>query len=185
MSKKPKPESPSIEMLAPETLRAREVNPRVHPPAQLEALARSMREFGFTSPVLIDGEGVIIAGHGRVAAAIHAKLGPVPCIRVRHLTQEQVRAYVIADNRLATLAEWDEDMLRAELKGLASLEFDLSAAGFSGEQLQSLIGDIDNDKGVTIPTAFEVVAECNGEKQQQEVYQIMVEKGIKCRLVTL
>ena len=139
-----KPKSgPTIEMLDPQTLKARERNPRTHPPAQLEALAKSIREFGFTAPVLIDADGVLIAGHGRVAAAIHAKLDAVPCVRVTHLSEAQVRAYVIADNKLALNAGWDEDMLRAELSDLSSIGFDCAVFGFEPAELEKLIGAFD------------------------------------------
>lgn len=132
-----KPKSgPTIEMLDPQILKARERNPRTHPPAQLEALAKSIREFGFTAPVLIDADNVLIAGHGRVAAAINAKLDAVPCVRVTHLSDAQVRAYVIADNRLAESAEWDKDLLGEELKALAEMDFDVSLVGFEVPEVE-------------------------------------------------
>jgi hypothetical protein len=131
MKTKPKPTaSPTVEMLDPRVLKARDRNPRTHPPEQLDALSKSIREFGFTAPVLIDAEQTLIAGHGRVAAAIHAGLEAVPCIRVTHLSEAQVRAYVIADNRLAEGAAWDKDILGAELKALAEMDFDISLTGF-------------------------------------------------------
>lgn len=137
----------TIEMLDPQILRARERNPRTHPPAQLEALAKSIREFGFTAPVLIDADNVLIAGHGRVAAAIHAKLDAVPCLRVTHLSEAQVRAYVIADNKLATCADWNEEILKDELRALGQFDFDLGLTGFSTSELDAILAETETISG--------------------------------------
>ena len=148
MKTKPKTpdEGPRIEMLPIADVRPRERNPRKHPQEQIEALARSIREFGFTAPVLIEADGTLIAGHGRVEAARKAGLDRVPCLRVSHLTPEQVRAYVIADNRLGLDATWDEDALGAELKALADASFDLASIGFSNHELGAIIGSAAQDK---------------------------------------
>jgi hypothetical protein len=133
--KNPKPH-PVVEMLAPSSLRARGNNARTHPPKQIEAIAKSIREFGFTAPVLIDTDGVIIAGHGRVSAAVHADIGAIPCVRVTHMTPAQIRAYVIADNRLAEGAAWDQGILGKELMALAEMNFDISLTGFEAPKIQ-------------------------------------------------
>lgn len=93
-------------------------NSRTHSDAQVAQIAASIKEFGFTNPVLIDGEGGIIAGHGRVIAARKLGLSEVPCIRLEHLTEAQKRAYVIADNRLALNSGWDTEMLKVEFADL-------------------------------------------------------------------
>jgi ParB-like chromosome segregation protein Spo0J len=98
-------------------------------------IAGSIREFGFTNPVLIDGENGIIAGHGRVLAAQKLGLDKVPCIRLAHLTDNQKRAYIIADNKLALNAGWDEAMLGLELAELREVDFDLGLIGFSEDEM--------------------------------------------------
>ena len=100
-------------------------NSRTHDEAQVAQIAGSIREFGFTNPVLIDGENGIIAGHGRVLAAGKLGMDKVPCIRLGHLTETQKRAYVIADNKLALNAGWDDEMLGLELAELRGVDFDL------------------------------------------------------------
>jgi DNA modification methylase len=137
-------EAPRIEMLPIAEVRPRERNPRKHPPEQIESLAKSIREFGFTAPVLIEVDGTLIAGHGRVEAARKAGLERVPCLRVGHLTPAQVRAYVIADNKLALNAGWDDKMLAAELDALNDEGFNLHLTGFTGEELDGLLAEIEN-----------------------------------------
>ncbi len=118
-------------------------NSRTHSDAQVAQIAASITEFGFTNPVLIDGEGGIIAGHGRVLAAKALGLADVPVLVLDHLTAAQRRAYVIADNKLALNAGWDEDVLRAELSALTELEVDLSSLGFDDAELADLFREHD------------------------------------------
>ncbi|MFT3758451.1 site-specific DNA-methyltransferase [Thauera sp.] len=120
-------------------------NSRTHSPEQIAQVAASIREFGFTNPVLIDQGGEIIAGHGRVMAARSIGLAEVPCIRLAHLTEAQKRAYVIADNKLALNAGWDNDLLAQELRDLAALDFDLDLTGFGADELEDLLGELDAD----------------------------------------
>ena len=109
-------QKPEIEMVAVERLVPYAKNAKKHDDRQVAAIAGSIREFGFTNPVLIDGQDGIIAGHGRVLAARKAGLSEVPCIRLAHLTDAQRRAYILADNRLAeTGGGWDLEMLRLEI----------------------------------------------------------------------
>jgi DNA modification methylase len=115
-------------------------NARTHSAAQIEQIARSIREFGFTNPVLITAAGGIVAGHGRVLAAQSMGLGSVPCLRVDWLTEAQRRAYVLADNKIAMNAGWDEQMLAEELRGLREDGFDMDLMGFSDEELDGLAG---------------------------------------------
>jgi len=114
-------------------------NSRTHSGDQVRQIARSIEEFGFTNPVLIDGAGGIIAGHGRVQAAQLLGLATVPCLRLAHLTDAQKRAYIIADNQLALNAGWDESILAAELQALDGLEFDLGLIGFDVGELEKLL----------------------------------------------
>ena len=114
-------------------------NSRTHSDEQVAQIAASIREFGFCNPVLIDAEGTIIAGHGRVMAATRMKLETVPCLRLSHLTDAQKRAYVLADNRIALSSGWDEAMLANELSDLHADEFDMALLGFDADELAKLL----------------------------------------------
>jgi DNA modification methylase len=116
-------------------------NTRTHSPEQVAQIAGSIREFGFTNPILIDADNGIIAGHGRVMAASKLGLAKVPCIRLEHLTDTQKRAYIIADNKLALNAGWDEEMLALELGDLRDEDFDLSLIGFDGDELADIMAE--------------------------------------------
>ena len=116
-------------------------NARTHSPAQVSQIAASIREFGFTNPILMDGERGIIAGHGRVMAARQLGMTEVPTIELSHLTPLQRRAYVLANNRLALSAGWDEDLLRIELAELRDEGFDLGLTGFSDLELTGFFAD--------------------------------------------
>lgn len=114
-------------------------NSRTHSDAQVARIAASIKEFGWTNPVLIDGDSGIIAGHGRVLAARKLGLSEVPCIELSHMTETQKRAYVIADNRLAENAGWDNELLALELGDLKAEGFDLDMLGFDVEELGALL----------------------------------------------
>jgi ParB-like chromosome segregation protein Spo0J len=133
---KPKPE---IESVSVEALIPYARNSRTHSDEQVAQIAASIREFGFTNPVLIGAENDIIAGHGRVLAARKLELKDVPCIRLGHLTETQKRAYVIADNKLALNAGWDEELLAIELSSLREVGFDLGLVGFNAEQIEAAL----------------------------------------------
>lgn len=113
-------------------------NSRTHSDAQVAQIAASIKEFGFTNPVLIDAGGGIIAGHGRVLAARKLGMSEVPCIRLSHLTATQTRALVIADNKLAMNAGWDNDMLSLEFAELTDMGFDLDLTGFTADEIAAL-----------------------------------------------
>ena len=121
------------------------LNSRTHSDEQVAQIAASIREFGWTNPVLTDGEGGIIAGHGRVMAARKLGLSEVPCIRLEHLTEAQKRAYVITDNKLALNAGWDNELLALEFGELQELGFDLDLTGFDADELEALAGSVEND----------------------------------------
>ncbi|MEM0950329.1 MAG: DNA methyltransferase [Pseudomonadota bacterium] len=119
-------------------------NARTHSKKQLRQIADSIKQFGFTNPVLIDEGGTILAGHGRVAAAKLLGLHEVPCLRFDHMTAALKRAYVLADNKLALNAGWDEDLLAAELGALMSddLDFDIGVTGFSIPEIDNLLATV-------------------------------------------
>lgn len=131
------------ECLAINTLKPNPLNARTHSKKQIQQIAASIEEFGFVNPVLIDGEGNIIAGHGRVEAAKLLKLKDVPVLRIEHMSEDQKRAYVIADNQLALNAGWDEDLLAQELQGLVDIGFDVELTGFDMGDIDKLIGSLD------------------------------------------
>lgn len=138
----------------------REVNELLHYPgnawthsdAQITMIANSIREYGFTNPVLVDAAGVIIAGHGRVRGAQQVGMSHVPCVSLDWLTPAQCRAYRLADNQIGLMAGWDEDILAAEIKALQDIGYDISLSGFDDDFLQDLIaphqssetGDVDS-----------------------------------------
>jgi hypothetical protein len=116
-------------------------NARTHTEQQVAQVAASIREFGWTNPILVAADGTIIAGHARLAAARKLKMTEVPVIVLDHLTEAQRRALVLADNRLALDAGWDEEMLRVELASLQEDGFDLDIVGFTDEELEDLLRD--------------------------------------------
>ncbi len=126
------------------SLRSRATNPRTHSDKQIQQLAASIEEFGFVNPVLIDNDNVIVAGHGRAEAAKLLDIKKVPTIRIEDLTPDQIRAYVIADNKLALNAGWDDDLLGIELGYLSDLdiEIDPTITGFEMAEIDILIGDL-------------------------------------------
>ena len=113
-------------------------NARTHSKEQINKLRSSIREFGFVNPVIIDREYNIIAGHGRIAAAREEGITEVPCVFVDHLTEAQKKAYILADNRMALDAGWDEDLLRVELEALEEMGYDLGLTGFDDKELAAL-----------------------------------------------
>ena len=125
-------------------------NARTHSEEQIAQIAASIAEFGFTNPVLIDKDGGIIAGHGRVQAARKLGMSEVPCLRLSHLTKTQTQALVIADNRLALNAGWDAEMLKVEFAELKELGFDLELTGFDADEIAELLAPAPNS-GLTDP----------------------------------
>jgi ParB-like chromosome segregation protein Spo0J len=131
---------PAYQLTPVEALIPYAMNSRTHSPRQIDLLAGSIKEFGWTNPVLIDGERGIIAGHGRVMAAQKLGLKEVPTLELSHLTPGQARAYVIADNRLAEIGSgWDTDILAQELGSLNEDGFNLEAIGYDKAALDALL----------------------------------------------
>jgi DNA modification methylase len=134
-----------IELWPIERLRPYERNPRTHSEAQVDQIAASMVEFGWTNPVLVDEEGGILAGHGRLLAARKLGLAEVPVICFEHLSEAQKRAYLIADNQLALQAGWDDALLAEELAWLRDERFDLDLVGFDATELERLLALADGE----------------------------------------
>lgn len=163
-------------------------NSRVHSDVQVRQLADSIAEFGFVTPILVDVDRSIIAGHGRVLAASLLGLETVPCVVADHLSDVQKRAYVIADNRLAEQSEWDFDMLARELAELNVHGFDLQLTGFDGGLLEDVVGlsgvDVGSDPTVVpnkyvdnvVAPVYEMTGVCPfvGELYSSETAELML-----------
>lgn len=161
-------------------------NARIHDSVQIEQIKNSILEFGFTNPVLIDANNELVAGHGRVMAAKELGHDLVPCIRLGHLTLEQIRAYRLADNKIALNSGWDDSLLKAEIEALQKLDVDVQLTGFGQDEITKIIAGL-NEKpppNVNIKPTFEVIIECADESAQKQAYDFVIEKGLKCRLST-
>ena len=134
-------------------------NARTHSQEQINKLRGSLREFGFINPVIIDKDYGILAGHGRVAAAKAEGMESVPCVFVEHLTEAQKKAYILADNRFALDAGWDEEMLRVEMEALQGMDFDVSLTGFDEAEIADLLSADDEAQ----EDDFDVDAELQAE----------------------
>ena len=158
-----------------------EKNPRKNDSA-VDAVTNSIREFGFKVPVVIDKDGVIVCGHTRYKAAKKLKLDTVPCVIADDLTEEQIKAYRLADNKVSELAEWDIDLLGEELDGI--FDIDMSDFGFDlseEEDAQTEREDLSDKVGET----YEVIIECDNEEQQEQIYNKLIGDGYSCRVLTL
>ena len=158
-------------------------NSRKHSNEQLDRVKASIHEFGFTNPVLIDKFNTIVAGHARVEAAKRLSMTHVPTITLDQLTPEQVKSYVIADNRLAELSEWDEELLRQELEEIQLEGGDLELVGFEDYFAEPKPAAEPKEKDFN--SQFEVVIECISEQEQERIYHEMVAKGYKCRVLSI
>lgn len=136
-------------------LQLRESNPRGHSLEQIEQISASMRRWGWTMPVLVDEKSVIIAGHGRVRAARLMGYTEAPVVVAKNWSEDEKRAYVIADNQIASNSEWDSKRLKAEIRALTAAEFDLDLVGFSDDELNKLV--IDAPAAPAAPGPTEVI----------------------------
>jgi len=142
-------QQPQIRMVAIDALIPYARNARTHSDAQVAQIAASIVEYGWTNPVLTDGDKGVIAGHGRLMAARKLGVKEVPVIELAHLTPEQKKAYILADNRIAENAGWDQELLKLELAELQSMDYDLSLIGFSQEELDGFFDDVEEGGGLT------------------------------------
>lgn len=126
-----------IEMVPIDQLKPYPGNPKAHPEAQVEKIARSIKEFGFIVPLVVDESGEVIAGHGRLLAARKLNVGIVPCVRAEHLTPAQIRGFRIADNKVSE-SEWVLESLELEIQALAEMDFDLTETGFTEAELKEM-----------------------------------------------
>jgi ParB-like chromosome segregation protein Spo0J len=160
-------------------------NVRKHSRRNLDAIKASLRKFGQQKPIVVDAKGIVLAGNGTLTAAQELGWTEIQIVRTE-LAGVEATAFAIADNRTAELAEWD-DNLGDVLQSLASDGYDLSQIGFDQSDLDALMSESESTKkkDVQIVSALEVIAECENEDQQKLAYDLLTEKGLKCRLVTL
>ena len=175
-----------IETIARSKLIPSARNARTHSEAQVAEIAGSIREFGWTNPVLIDEADGIIAGHGRVLAAALLDIKRIPCIRLAHLNDAQKRAYMLADNKIALNAGWDEAMLRIELSALKVDAFDLDLIGFNDGELRVLTNDLQTTSGAgaAAPTPrYLLMIECDDEKQLSKLFDEMQKRNLNVKVL--
>ena len=176
-------------------------NARTHTPAQIEKIKRSLVENDWTNPMLVAGTD-LLAGHARLAAAIalrnegawtprHGNAATGPVIDLSHLSPAQRRAYIIADNKLAIEAGWDDDLLKIELADLKALDFDLILTGFSNAEIDKLLKDagpfpdLSGESKMNDELRYQVVIDCDSEEQQAQLFERLREEGHTCRLLML
>jgi DNA modification methylase len=140
------PANRTLELVSINRLTPYRNNARMHSRKQIREIAKSIERFGFVNPVLIDDDGQIIAGHGRVAAAKLLELAAVPCVRLSHLSETEKRAYILADNRLAEKAGWDREILAIELQALIDVDFEVELTGFEVGDIDLALEDADEAK---------------------------------------
>lgn len=162
-----------IEMIETHKLVPYAKNSRTHSKEQITQIATSIGEFGFTNPVLIGESEDIIAGHGRVMAAKELELSKVPCIRLEHLTKEQKKAYVIADNKLALNAGWNENLLKQEIESLQESDYDITLTGFSEMEIDELLAAEE-----IIDEADEILHEQSLQVEPAKEYVLILAKDI-------
>ncbi len=168
--------------ISPDKLTPYEKNSRIHSDQQVNMIADSIMEFGFLKPVLIDEKKMILAGHGAVKAAMQCELTKIPVRQISGLTQDQKRAYVIADNRSSELSKWDWELLTVELGELKSIDMDLAPVGFADFGLDG--SHTRREHNVTIGgDRFLLQLEFEDEKQMQKVYDELHERGLSIKVL--
>ena len=162
-------------------------NARTHSEAQVAQLAASIREWGWTTPVLIDESNGIVAGHGRVAAARKLGMEQVPVIVTTGWTDAQKRAYILADNKLAMNAGWDEELLRLELADLEELGYAGELMGFAPDEIGQLEENdssaVDDEPPLVDETKQLLLVEMDSERELEQLYEEMTQRGFKCKVM--
>ena len=152
-------------------LKPYENNSRTHDESQIKQICESIKEYGWTNPVLIDEKGMIIAGHGRVEGAKKLDIKEVPCIVLSGLTEAQKKAYVIADNKMALNAGWNEELLKTELENLKELDFDLELTGFNIDELDELFKE-DEEEQEIVEDDFDIDPPEEPKAKLGDIYQL-------------
>lgn len=154
-----------------EELKPYENNSRTHDESQIKQICESIKEYGWTNPVLIDEKGMIIAGHGRVEAGKKLDIKEVPCIVLSGLTEAQKKAYVIADNKMALNAGWNEELLKTELENLKELDFDLELTGFNIDELDELFKEDEEEREI-VEDDFDIELPEEPKAKLGDIYQL-------------
>lgn len=160
-------------------------NSRTHPEEQVAQIAALIREYGWTQPIVADSDGTILAGHGRLAAAYKLRCDRVPVLRVEGWSEAKARAYVIADNKVASNSTWDREILRLELEFLNEESFEMQLLGFATDELSAIMG-LDDQEDADEPDEpgeefYEIIVGCVSENQQIELLDDFESRGWKCR----
>lgn len=159
-----------------------ENNPRKNDDA-VDYVANSIKEFGFKVPIIIDKENVIVTGHTRLKASQKLGLDKVPVIYADDLTKEQIKAFRIADNKVSEFSTWDLDKLDLELE---DINIDMSNFGISEMDNINIDGEIEReDLSEKVSETYQIIVECNNEKEQEQLYNKLVEEGYNCRTLIL
>lgn len=177
-----------------------ERNARTHPAAQIAKLRASLAEFGWTNPILT-ADGTVIAGHGRLAAALEMQRDgqPIPrsnpalapTIDLSHLSAEQRRFYILTDNRVAMDSGWDEELLRAELAALSASSLALELTGFDSKEMRDIFFPMEKEttgsgrRGIGDRLTYQIVLDCSNEAHQTALLEELKQRGLKCRPLIL
>ena len=172
-------ENLKIEYLPVKQLHEYSRNAKKHPAEQVEHIANSIREFGFRQPLVIDKDNVLVIGHGRLLAAKKLGLDAVPCVRADDLTEEQIKALRLADNK-TNESEWDFDLLGGELDDI--FDIDMEQFGFG---LEDDDNETDERKEIDFVETVSVVIDCENEEEAEEIFEKLQIEGYKCRISTL
>ena len=159
----------------------------------IDKVASSIKEFGFKVPLVIDKDNVVVTGHTRLLAAKKLGIEEVPCVVADDLTDAQIKAFRIADNKTSEYAEWNEELLKIELEQLGDMDFDLDnlSIDYSDFGLEVDLEDVfledkeREDLSDKVNSSYEIIIECDNEEEQEEMYNKLIEEGIKCRVLTL
>lgn len=165
--------------MSPGDLTPYEFNPRKNDKS-VDKVAASIKEFGFRVPIVVDADNVIVCGHTRLKAALKLGLDTVPVTRADDLTEEQIKAFRLADNKVGESSEWDNDLLGDELGEIFDL--DMSTFGFS---LDEPTPTERKDLSSLIEPEYQIIIDCKDEMEQEDLYNRLEEEGIKCRVLTL
>ena len=170
-------------------------NPRKNDGEAVDRVASSIKEYGFKNPIIVDKDNVIVAGHTRYKAAKKLRLDTVPIIKADDLTPAQIKAFRIADNKVAEYSSWDNELLSIEFEELQDLNFDLELIGFDMTEIEDMLAfdNVEentkekerNDLSDTLKENYELIVKCNDENELESIYEELVERGYVCQISTL
>jgi len=182
---------PDVDLVAVDRLIPYSNNPKEHPDEQVNKIASSIKNYGWDQPIVVDGDGEIIKGHGRLQAAEKLGLDEVPVIWREDLSDAEAKAARIADNKTAE-SEWSDDLLGAEVDLLSDTDIGLDTLGFDDDELDDLLGVTDDgppdpadETALGLDAEYEVIVECADEPEQERVFQELTEEGYECRINSL